>query len=539
MTEGLGSTTIYTGHYKNPTRPDEETLIDRTKIVTNQNGTEIRKDDEHWQYNVPGGPPLRYDHIITARVYLPALGRAFRKVQEETTYFWCFSPLTSGDNLGRTKVVNAYVIYDLPEDPTKGLTGDALAKVINDGYQAGTFQDRIIATGKMWDQANATSAVVEDEGSTQTTKWIEGVIVKHNEVEEEFDKWTIWDTEKDALRAGGVKVSGPEYIRKESYTYKLPVPLGPPKIDASAQTDGIKIEIEGGGATISNSYFGPSGKYHVPPIGYNVYRKIAAEPERAADDDLYGWWETPPTGPTSRLILTNTDVTDFAGAPASPLPTATTYDEPHDAEPEDPPRDTEFTRIAEVENTMGKEDVGKASFLDTDCEDTAEYEYYATAVYHTQESTDSNHETVTFSGDGGTRTYRIINRPDVIDAIAPIDPNYPEADFGEVITFDLPAIDPFEIAGEIADRQFAMNRAADFEIRVTVLYPLLSLEWGQKISIPNISWETYANALHLSTETDNDVWMLTGFSKSIRRDKKGVWRSPETILTLGERPRPQ
>jgi hypothetical protein len=538
LTEGLGSTTIYSGYYKNPTRPDEEILIERTKIVCNQNGTEIRKDEERWQYDLPGAPPLRYDHTIYARTYLPGIGRGFRKVQEETVYFWCFSPLTDKANLGRTRVVSAYVVYDLPEDPTKGLTGDELQKVIDAGYQSGTFQDRIIATGKMWDVANKTSAVVEDVASTQASKWIEGVIVEHNEVEEEFDKWTVWNTKKDALRAGGVEVGGPEYIRKESYTYKLPVPLEPPKIEAAQNADGILIDIEGGGATINNSYFGPAGKYHVAPTGYNVYRKIVTEPDRTPDANLYGWWDTPPAAPTQRLILTNTDVTDFAGAPADPLPAASSYDEPHDPDPEPAPRDTEFQRIAEVENTMGEEDVGKASHVDTDCEDTAEYEYYATAVYHTQESSDSNHETVTFSG-AGHRSYRIIDRPEAVDAIAPIDPILPEQDFGEVVEFDLPAEDPADVAEEVADRQFAMNRGPDFNIRITVLHPVLGLEWGQKIRLPNVAWNTYANALHLETETDDDVWMLTGFSKSIRREKDGSWRTPETIFTLQERPKPQ
>jgi hypothetical protein len=539
LTEGLGSTAIESGYYRNPSRPEEEILIERTKTVTNQYGTEIRRDEEEWQYDVAGGPPLRYDHRIYASTYLPGIGRGLRLVQVETTYFWCFSPLTDRDNLGRTKVVSAYVVYDKPKDPTKGLSGDELAAVIAKGYQGGTFQDRIISSGKIWSQANADSAVVENTSTTQATVWIEGVTVEHNEVEEEFDKWTVWNTKKDALRAGGVEVSGPEYIRKESYRYQLPVPLEPPTIAASARSDGIEIEIEGGGAEIHNSWFGPAGTFYVAPTEYYVYRKIVSEPDRSAGDNNYGWWETPPAAPSTRRILTNTDVTDFAGAPADPLPAQTSYTEPHDADPEPQPTEAEFVRIAEVENVNGNTDKGFATFLDTDCEDTAEYEYYATAVYYTQESTDSNHETVTFSGSGGTRRHRIIDKEEVVDAIAETDPIYPEEDFGEVIEVDLPAEDPVEVAEEVADRQFAMNRAADFEIRLVVLFPLLGLEWGQKMSIPSVSWETYGNALHLSTEVDNDVWMMTGFSRTIRRSQDGSWGSPETVLTLRERPRPQ
>jgi hypothetical protein len=538
MTEGLGATSIETGHYKNPTRPDEKILIYRIKTVLNANGTEIRRDDERFQYDVPGGPPLRYDHEIWAKTYLPGIGRGFRKVQEETHYFWCFSPRTSKDNLGKTRVVNAYVVYDIPEDPTVGLTGDALQKVIDDGYQAGTFQDRIIATGKLWSEANRTSAVVEEESAAQGTKWINGVIVEHDEIEEEFDKWTKWTTEKDALRAGGVEVAGPEFIKKEGYRYQLPVPLNPPKLEAGTGGNGVFLEARGGGAEINNSYFGPSGRWNVAPEKYYFYRKTVSEPARTPDDNLYDLWDTPPAAPTSRLILTDTDVTDLDGVPASPLPVAGSWTEPQDPDPEDPPRDTEFRRVAEVENTMGLTDEGYASFEDTDCEATAEYEYYATAVYGTQESSDSNHETVTFAGNRN-RKYRIVDKDDVVDAIAPDDPIYPDEDFGEVVEFDLPAEDVVEVAEEAADRQFAMNRAADFTIRATVIHPMLGLEWGQKVRLPNVEWSTYANALHLTTETDNDVWMVTGFKKAIRRTKDGEWESPNTVLTLQERPRPQ
>jgi hypothetical protein len=145
---------------------------------------------------------------------------------------------------------------------------------------------------------------------------------------------------------------------------------------------------------------------------------------------------------------------------------------------------------------------------------------------------------VTFSGTRH-RSYRIVDRPDVVDAIAPNDPLLGEDDFGEVVEFDLPADDVVEVAEEAADRQFAMNRAPDFQIRLTVIHPILGLEWGQKIRLPNVAWNTYANALHLETETDDDIWMLIGFTKSIRREKDGSWREPDTGLTLQERPKPQ
>ncbi len=542
FTEALGAVSVEVGYYKNPTRPDEEILIDRLKVILNRAGTEIRRDKEYWHVEVPGAPPLRYEHTIWADVYLPGLGYGLRKQQEETHYFWAFSPLAKGSNLGLTRVVNANVVYDIPLDPSKAVSDEAKKKLKDGGMAAGPNSDRIVATGKLWSDANASNAVVKDATTAQATKWVRGVIFEHDEVDEEFDKWTKWTVKKDALRSGGVEVTGPEYIKKESFTYKLPVPLGPPKIAVSGRAEGVQIEIKGGGAEIDNGYRGPSGRYHVAPEGYSVYRKIVSEPARTEDDNLYGLWETPPAAATTRMILTNTDVKDLDGNPASPLPAATSYTLPHDADPEPLPRDTEFRRIAEVDNTQGKTDIGKATFLDTDVEDTAEYEYYATAVYGTQESTDSNHETHTFSGSGGTRNYRIIDRKTAVDAIAPNDPLYPEEDFGELVEFDLPAAGQdvaLVVAPEIADRQFAMNRAADANIRLTTPDPLLGAEWGQKISIPTTSWETFGNALHLSTETDNDVWMLIGFRRMVQRTKDGDWGTPTTLLTLQERPRPQ
>lgn len=541
-TEGLGSVTVRIGHYKNLSRPDEEIMIDREKTVTNQYGHAIRKDIEYWHYDVPGAPPLRYERTTYAYLFLPGLGRAFRKVEEETQYFWAFSALTDEDNLGRTRIVNAYVVYDLPEDPTAAASAEGKEKTQDKGMRPGTTRDRIVSSGKLWSEANLDGAIVEDATVAQTTVWIDGVIVEQDLVEEEFDKWTKWKIKKNALRPGGVEWEGPEYTRKESYTYKLPVPLQPPKLSGKNSANGIVIDLEGGGAKIMNGYFGPRGTYHVAPEQYYIYRKVAVEPTRQPDDDLEGWWETPPAAGARRVILENTAVTDYAGNPASPLPLTTSYDEPHDPDPEPEPRDTAFSRIAEVDNINGKDDEGAATFLDTDVEETGQYEYYATAVYGTQESSDSNHETVTFGG-GGTRKHRIISKPYVVDVIAADDPGFPDEDFGEIVDFDLP-IDPEDdeegIVDDIADRQFAMNREADFSITLTVLHPILGLEWGQKVKLPVIEWDTYGNMLHMVTQTEDDVWMLIGFQRSIMRNKDGGgWSSPETILTLQERPRPQ
>jgi len=537
-TEGIGPTAIRTGHYKNPTRPAEEILINREKTVTNQFGSVLRQDIEYWHYEVPGAPPLRYTHQIYADIFLPGLGRGLRLVQEDTEYFWAFSPWADGDNLARTKVTDAYVIYDLPEDPTANASTEGKAAATAKGFKAGTKRDRLVSSGRLWSSANLDNAIVENAQTAQTTIWVDGVAVEQDLVEEEFDKWTTWTVKKDALRAGGVEWEGPKYARKESFSYSLPVPMNPPTLEAIEVDGGIQLDASGGGAKISNGYFGPHGTYKVAPKRYYFYRRVAAEPTRTPDDDLAGWWETPPPAPSRRTILSDTSVTDFDGVPASALPTASVYDEPHDADPEPQPPDAEFVRIGEVENTQGAEDPGFGTFLDTDCEATGQYEYYATSAYGEQESTDSNHETVTFGGTG-SRRHRLIDRDDVIDAIAADDPIYPGEDFGEVVEFDLPAEDPIGPADEIAERQFAMNREADFNIRIVVNHPLICLEWGQRVSFPNVGWDTYGNAIHMATQTDNDTWLLTGFKREISRANTGEWTSPTTVLTLQNRPRPQ
>jgi hypothetical protein len=455
--------------------------------------------------------------------------------------------MSDGDNLGKTKVVNAYVVYDVPEDPTKNTTAEASAKATDEGRDAGPKQDRVVASGKLWSTINKDGGNIPKADSAQISKWVEGVVVENDEIEEEFDKWTKWTTIKNGLRSGDVEIKGPEHIKKEGFTYRLPVPMGPPKIDVAPSVAGVKIEIEGGGAVINNSYPG-GGEYTVVPQQYYIYRKIIAEPERTKDDDLYDWWDTPPSAPGNRTIMTDTAVTQLDGSPTTPpnssLPVASSYTEPHDSSPEDQPRDAEFSRIAEVDNSEGDNDIGKGTFLDTDVEDTAEYEYYATAVYGDQESTDSNHDTATFTG-SSHRSYRMINKPTAVDAIAPNDPAYPDQNFGEMVIFDVPAsfdIGDFEntdTAKEIIDRQSAVNRAADFRIRLTVLNPLLGLEWGQKVSVPSVSWRTFANDIDITTEMDNDSWMLIGFSRYVDRTKAGKWRSQDTVLQLQERPKPQ
>lgn len=538
-TEGRGSINVKRGYFKNPSRPKEEILITQVTTILNQYGHEIRRDEEEWFYELPGAPPSEYKRETYSRVWLPGIGRTREPVETEHVVYWPFTPLTTKDNLGRTRRVSAYVVYDLPKAPDEDASAEAKAKAVEDGFEPGTKQNVIVSSGRLWSEANLGNHIVRETDASQRAVWVDNVMVEEELVAEELDKWTIWTAKKNALRSAGIEWSGPTHIRKESFKYRLPVPLNPPKLTVTSPVPtGIRLEASGGGAKIKNPFFGPAAGFNVEPTGYNFYRRTVTEPPRDPDDDLFGWGG-PPLSLGNRKIIENTDVKDFSGAPADPLPIQSTYTEPGDADPEPEPRDTEFQRIASVENTKDRLNRGFGEFIDGDVEDGAEYEYYATCVYNDQESSDSNHETRTYTGPRHRR-YRMLSVDGGVEAVAPDDPALGDLDYGETIEIDLPTTeDPLPIAEEIADRQFAANRGPDYVVKITVLHPLLGLEWGQGVVLPSVTWEVFGNDIQISSRTQAERWMLVGFKRSARRDASGSWSDPKTELTLQERPRPQ
>ena len=545
-TEGTGGMSVTTGWYENPARPNEPILVYSAKAVLNQHGHEISSVVEEWSYDVPGGPPQEFVKEEWSRAYLPGIGgRRFRLVQKERVIFWTFSPLTSAHNLGRTKIISGYVVYDLPRDPTKATSSEAAAKTEDAGMTPGPVQDRIVQSGKLWSSANLGNSVVPKVDAGQEAKWVDNVIEEQDLVEEEWDKWIVWTMKKDMLRSAGVTWDGPRYIKKDNIRYRLPVPVQPPTIKVQNRVGGLNIEIKGGGAKIINPYYGPNGTIEMRPQLYHVFRAKNFEPDRTSSGNIGGFYETSP-GPVSvRRVIGDTAVTMLDGSPTTPpnssLPAAESYTETHDAEPEPEEPDTSFRLIATVENENGDNTEGFGEWFDTDVEDTGKYEYYATAIIEDDESTDSNHESATFSGTG-TRSYRLTVRSDddgtSVDAVAPDDPALPPPDFGELFEFEIPtADDPFAVGTKIADRQFAARRQQDFSIRLEVLMPLLGVEYGQLVTLPALAWEAFGNSLHLSTEVESVDWSLVGFSLRVERSADGRWRSPTTNLTLQQFPR--
>jgi hypothetical protein len=521
-------------------------LITKHQTLTNQYGSIMRIDDEEWSYEVVNGPPQEYNRETKWGGYLPGIGRALRTIETEKTIYWTFTPWTDGDNLGRTRIISAYCVYDLPIDPTADATASAKQKATDAGLIPGNKQNLILQTGRIWSDGNRNSSFVEQTGAPQFAKWVDEVIVEHDVVEEQPDRWLIWTVVKNKLKPQDVQIRGPRDVKKTGFIYQYPYPVDPPKLDVSNRSEGIFCEAEGGGTVLHNPYFGLSGRIEIPPDKYNFYRKKITDPPRTGDPDLYDWWDVDPPLPSERKIIDTTTVTNLDGSPTTPpnssLPPPVGYSEPGDIDPPEEPYETAFELIATVDNLKVEQryDSGIGEFFDQDVVDGAEYEYYATAVISEAESPDSNHETITYSGpEHHHHRIGLLDNGRGADATAPDDPTIPETDYGEIEEFDIPLDeeeDVEELIEEIAPRQFAQNEP-DFKIDLEVLVPLLGLEYGQTVELPVIDWDVYANGLHMQQETENDDWMLVGFRAKYERSQDGTWKNQRMQLRLQERTR--
>jgi hypothetical protein len=554
-----------TNDYYTQSGQEDEILIDSERVVTNRYGTEISKDIEHWIYEVYKGPPLERTTERYANVYLPGIGgRILRKVEEEEVEYWAFTPYADGDNLAKTRMVSGFVVYDTRIVEAE-LTAEERANIEADGRKVPTRLEVVLDSGRMWSEANLKSNIVPEADSNQIAKWKKHIIVEHDIVDEEPDRWIIWTLRKNGLRGGQVEVIGPKEIRKTGFAYRLPYPMSPPELKAEARSDSIYLEAEGGGAEVTNRWF-PANQFSIAPTHYKFYRKKISEPERSPVDDPYGWWKTPPTAADRTQVIEDTATTDLDGAPSTSLPGQDSYVEPHDPTPEPLPEETAFKLIATVENAHDRDtDKGFASYVDQDVVSGAEYEYYATAVINDDESTDSNHERVTY--DGAHNRYAKMGRRVAedgsveIDALAPEDPGVLSGDpssnssgdpsgdpgvdlngdlldaaVGETVIMEIPTQDDAEtVANEVSTRLFDSQAGEDITIDLEILIPMLGLEYGQGVKVPEVVWQTIANSLIVTTQTIGDTYRLRGFSRDIKRDDAGSWTSQKTTLHLERR----
>ena len=521
-------------------RETDDLLIESDRVVTNRYGTPISREVESWAYEVYKGPPIEYHKTSYSNAYLPGIGgRAYRKVDEERVIYWAFSPFTDGDNLGKTRTISGWVVYNIKVTYAE-VTDEEKKKIEDAGMSVPVVNKQIIlSSGRFWRDASLNDNVVEDESSPQIAIWKDDVIVEHDIVDEQPDRWIIWTVRKNTLRPGVVETSPPTEIKKTGFAYRIPYPIGPPELELSHTSTGIKVEAFKGGALVTNSWF-PINDFVIKPEKYRIYRKKLYEPDRTPAEDPYGWWKTPPAPADQTSVIENTAVTDFSGAAASALPGQTSYTEPHDPAPIDPPDEAAFQLIATVDNEKNRQtDDGYGSYLDSDIVSGGEYEYYATAVIVDDESPDSNHETMTYDG-AHDRFLRIAKRelPDgtvETDALAPDDPSVPgiEDEMGETYTYEVPTQDdPVEVTEEIAERVFATASAEDLSIDIEVLIPLLGLEYGQRVIMPQVVWQAFGSDRILTSQTIDDEYMLSGFKLKAERDQNGGWSSQKTTLKL-------
>jgi hypothetical protein len=429
---------------------EQDVLIEREYTTINQFGNPMHRTKEEWSYDRPGGPPKKYKKEIWSKAFVPAVNphRTLTKMEEETTVFWTFTPYAP-DVLAYRRQVDAYVVYNLK--PAPDLTPEGEAKVEERGQKADGATDEQkrfhIASAQLWSEATNKGTVVEKADANQSARWVHGVIVEEVSVAEETDRYTQWGWRKFALRPDDVECIGPNYFQKESWNYRLDVPVEPPQISVSnAQEDGVRVTIRGGGAEIVIPLTTGRKRYRRGPEEYRVFRKKVDEAEREEGDDPLGIWEDGEAPPSDRR---NVIVSSFVGGydgtpdPAGGLPSQTSYTEPHDP---DPVVDDSWGSVGTAKNEAEDRDYeeGRAVLFDKDVTAGSTYIYAATAVIQDTESPLSNQAEIEFDG-AEPRSYRISVRTNSDgsvegDLTMPDDPTLAFNGFGDTVDFTIPAV---------------------------------------------------------------------------------------------------
>jgi len=449
FTEGNLRTVVTEGWYTHPSLKDDM-LIEREHTTINQFGTPLHQTKEEWSYDRPGGPPKQFIKRIWTKAFIPGINtaRSLTLVQEECTVYWTFAPYAP-DALSYRRQVDAYVIYNLKPEPH--FEFDDEGKVVLRGMKAdGANEDQKryhIASGKLWNEATNQGTTVEKADANQGAQWVKGVIVEEVQVVEENDRYTQWGWRKYALRPDDIEDIGPNYFQKESFNYRLDVPVEPPEISVSnAGDDGVRIKIKGGGAVIKIPLTTGTVTYRRGPELYKVFRKTIDEDDRETTGDPHGLWlpgEAPPPVRRSVVVATFCGSYDGTPDPDNGLPSQTNYTEPDDP---DPLPDDDWRSIGTAKNEAKdiNYETGRGVLFDRDVTAGSTYVYAATAVLQDSESALSNQESIEFDG-AEPRRYRISIRTnedgslegDVIitdDPAAAVD-----TDIGETVDFEIPA----------------------------------------------------------------------------------------------------
>jgi hypothetical protein len=552
--QGVGEPYIEQHFYDHP-YPKVTILVKEVRQWSDQAGHVISRQVDTWEYDEVTRAARSHLTEIWAWVYLPGVSERgdLIKVEEDATTYTTEGWLIGGP-VSYLKTKSGYVVYDLKPE-TVPLTAGQLAQVQAKGvdptphrYSEETEQRIIPDSGRVWQPAIAGASIVEKPTAPQIALWRDPFEVEEQHVVEDFQKIVRTTVRKNFLEPGPPTFERSEQL-KDPMSIDLPLDLAPPAIKAvSAGTQGVRIEIKGGGVDLGSIEAGWGGFIqHVRPETYAVYRKTLAQPDREPAGDTFGIYEAGPAYQDQGIgrPVEDSEVTDYEGAPASPLPAQGSYTEPEDPTP--PPAD-DWTRIGEPENDeTDKRLEGHALFFDTEVENGGEYDYFAVAVVAGKESPESNHETVDYLGGLVFSSSIRVNVIEKRDGALEIDVQGPPLpgvldNYGEVQTHVVPAalsvepeagwqdgaliLDAARLGREIGLRKLT-HEGEQENVRVPLTEILLNLERGQAVRIPQLMWDVYANSLHLSSRTLPERFMVEGFRFSVSR------RGPELAVDAG------
>jgi len=546
--QGIGEPYIEQHFYDHP-YPKVSILVKEVRQWTDQVGHVINRQVDTWDYDEVTRAPRSHLTEIWAWVYLPGVSERGNliKVEEDRTVYITDGWLIGGP-VSYLTTRSGYVIYDLKPEIVP-LTVEQLALLAAKGVDPtprGEFdvmERRIIPdSGRVWQPAIQGATIVEKPTAPQRALWRNPFEVEEQRVVEDFQKIVRTTARKNFLEPGPPTFERTEEL-KAPLSIELPIDLAPPTIKTvSAGSQGVRIEIKGGG--VDWAALGSAWTIFVQDVRaetYAVYRKTLVQPTRTPTGDTFGIYGTDPgyVDPGIHRPVEDSDVTDYAGDPASALPGQTSHTEPEDPTP---PVADDWTRIGEPENEeMDKRLEGHALFFDVEIEDGGEYEYFAVAVIAGKESPESNHETVEYLGGlAFTSSIRVnvIEKKEgelEIDVQGPPLPGVPD-NYGEVQKHVVPAalsaepeegwqdgaliLDAARLGREIGLRKLT-HEGEQENVRVPLTGVLLNLERGQATRIPQVMWDVYANSLHLASRTVPERFMVEGFRFSVSRNKDG------------------
>jgi hypothetical protein len=528
--QGLGDGLIEQHWYDHP-YPHISILVFERKTYTDQFGNVIGIDSVTWDYDEVTRSARSRLHEIWAYVWLPGVTNtyALTKVQQERTIYYTIGWLIGGPCSEHTTKAG-WVIYDLLP-ASKDLTPDQVAKVHVAGiatnseghnkYSSSTELHISTETGRMWETAKDTAAIVKKATAPQIALWRDPFEIHEQTVEEDFQKIVTTTYDKNLLQSGPPKVSRTEQL-KDPYTINIPLDILPPEIAAAdVGSLGVRIDLKGGGVDLANmDQWYVEHIEHIRPEKYGIYRKTTVQPASVPSGDPYGLMAVAPTYTPTTIgaHLQATVITDFGGTPTTDLPGIAAPAEPEDPTP--PVADV-WQRIDEVENLEKDPDrPGRALYFDATVETGGTYEYFATAILGTQESPESKHVTIAYGGSLGSTSglvVKVIEHPDgsiTIDASRPSSPDIPDG-YGETVLMTVPAApdsldDAAALGKDIALRQFLRDSNQEV-VSIPLAVTMFGLERGQKVALPLLSRELWGNGLHITSQFTSQDMILEGF----------------------------